>query len=241
MAAVVLLAACSAQPAVPGPDERANRKTPVEVGAEPAPCPGPDENQVDVALPDSTSVSALVSGSGPDVAVLAHQSDGSPCDLVPLGRQLVDQGWKVVAWSDDTAAGDDPVPVLAALVAAARAAGAQTVLLVGASIGGTISVRAAGGIDPPVDGVVALSSPDVSYADGTRLTTPLADYPGPALVVAARLDRVMTGAENLVAGHDGDHEVLIVDGSAHGKELVGPAGDDEVSAAVMAFAAEVRE
>lgn len=60
------------------------------------------------------------------------------------------------------------------------------------------------------------------------------------LVAAARLDRVAPAAENLAAGHPGTHEVLIVDGSAHGRELVGPSGDEEVDAAVMAFAAEVR-
>ncbi len=48
---------------------------------------------------------------------------------------------------------------VAAAAKVARRLGAQKVFLVGASMGGTIAVGAAGSIRPPVAGVVAVSSP----------------------------------------------------------------------------------
>jgi pimeloyl-ACP methyl ester carboxylesterase len=124
--------------------------------------------------PDRADLSGVVLGSGHVGLVLAHQSGGDHCQWAVYALQQVKAGYQVMlfdfAGSGDSAATGTANDV--AVVAAAdylRAHGAQTVLLIGASMGGTAVLSAATKITPPVAGVISLSGP-AGFAGVSALT-----------------------------------------------------------------------
>jgi hypothetical protein len=177
----------------------------------------------------------FVRGSGRRVAVLTHQSRGTPCDLAALGHLLASAGFRVVAWTADP--GPD-ASELGRLVAEERRRGARYVALVGASLGAATSLVAAGRISPPVDAVVALSAAGQSERAGD-VARGAGRYGGPLLAVAGEHDpsfaRVLP---ELAAAHRGPEQVTLVRGSSdHGKDFVNREGApmaDEVLAFLRA-------
>ena len=118
------------------------------------------------------------------------------------------------------AAADD----VRAALAWARAAGFTRIALIGASMGGTAALAAAA--DAPVDAVAALSAP--AAMSDLDAASAIGSVAAPITLIAAADD--LSGAESLrdlaarAALADGD--VLMVEGRAHGTELLeGPAGD----------------
>ncbi|MBA2769331.1 MAG: hypothetical protein H0U35_09425 [Sporichthyaceae bacterium] len=181
------------------------------------PCPG-DADREFVVRTGGRRITGLVRGSGDRVAVLSHQSRGTPCDLAALGALLNKAGFRVVAWTADS--GID-VKALKQLVARERARGAANVVLVGASAGGARSLVAAGAIEPPVDAVVALSPPDLDLVAGD-VERAVERYDGPMMVVAGEGDPGFAEVPaKLQPLHDGPEDIRAIAGSSsHGKDFV---------------------
>jgi pimeloyl-ACP methyl ester carboxylesterase len=143
------------------------------------------------------SIAAVDLGSGPIGVVLAHQSDASLCQWLPYAQVLAAKGYRVLAF-DFAGYGSSSVPQqktyvedLRTAVAYLRDRGTSRVVIMGASMGATMSVVAAAAITPPVDGVIALSPP-VTF-DGVNAEKAAPSLKTPALYVAGDGRRRLRG------------------------------------------------
>src|SRR5262245_12739576 len=102
------------------------------------------------------SISAVDLGSGPIGVVLAHQSDASLCQCLPYGRVSPRKasGGRAFAFagyaSSSVPQQKTYVDDLRTAVAYLRDRGTPRVVIIGASMGATMSVVAAAAITPPV-------------------------------------------------------------------------------------------
>lgn len=166
-------------------------------------------------------------GSGERYVVLAHQSDGDSCQMLPLARLLVAAGYQAFAFDstgiessrgaglEGRRVADD---VLAA-VAWCRARGAASVALVGASKGGYGVLQAALLARRPVDAVVSLSAPSV-WDDPSGRPLNITDMTSPTQLWASRFDTTFFEAAKGFAKDDPDAELHVASGISHGVQLV---------------------
>jgi pimeloyl-ACP methyl ester carboxylesterase len=116
--------------------------------------------------PGHDRLAALSVGTGRVAVILAHQVSGSMCQWWPYGRSLEAAGFRVVAFDFDgcgaSPAGDGNYPgEVAAAAQWARHAGAEKVVLMGGSMGGTAVMVAAARLGASVAGVIDLSGPAI--------------------------------------------------------------------------------
>ncbi len=162
-------------------------------GGSPKPAPSPtpladDDCDVSAGTPvlfgagKATNLAGVIYGTGKTGVVLAHQSDGSLCQWAPYAQVLGQQGYRAMAFdfpSYGSSHGSDGLD--AAVVEAAtylHEHGATSVVLIGASMGGTAVVAAAPQIEPPPAAVISLSGPSnyggvSAYNAAPRLTMPV--------------------------------------------------------------------
>ncbi len=181
------------------------------------------------------SIAAVDLGTGTSGVVLAHQSQGSLCEWLPYGEVLAARGYRVLAF-DFAGSGSSSLPVQKTYVEDVRAAvthlreqGVTKVVIIGASMGATMSVVAAAAIAPPVDGVIALSPP-VTF-DGINAERAAPSLRMPALYVAGDTDgdyAEYARAINAATPADNRH-LLVVTTPQHGIRLI----DSEVQATVF--------
>ncbi|MFC7493875.1 MULTISPECIES: alpha/beta fold hydrolase [unclassified Nocardioides] len=122
---------------------------------------------------DVGAIPSVSIGRGPVVAVLLHQTDGNGlCGWLPFARAIEQEGMAALAIDlcrygeaacRDVAAGtfedaDQVRPVALAVAHARRHLGARRVVVVGASMGGSVALMAAA-TTPGIDAVVDLSGP----------------------------------------------------------------------------------
>jgi dienelactone hydrolase len=197
-------------------------------------CPGDADREFTADLKDR-HVTGLVRGAGDRVAILSHQSRGTPCDLAGLAALLDEAGYRVVSWTADE--GLD-VTALRLLVLRERDRGARRVVLVGASAGGARSLVAAGSIKPAVDAVVALSPPSRDLV-ADDVPDSVARYRGPLMVVAGEGDTAFADVPaELAPLHDGPEDIRTIAGtSQHGKDFV-LRTTDPFGAEVVSFLAQ---
>lgn len=163
-------------------------------GGDPAPAPSPTGLNAGTAceLPagarqtrfgdHGADLGGVVLGSGKTGIVLAHQNGGDVCQWMPYAIELAGQGYRVLAFDFGgfgvSTAGDvgNPQQVVAA-AATLRADGATSIVLIGASMGGTAVLAAAPTVSPAPVAVAALSAPSVFSANALdaapKLTMPV--------------------------------------------------------------------
>jgi pimeloyl-ACP methyl ester carboxylesterase len=172
------------------------------------------------------SIAAVDLGSGTSAVVLAHQNDASLCEWMPYGEVLAAKGFRVLAF-DFAGSGSSSTPKQKTYVEDVRTAvvylreqGAQKVVIIGASMGATMSIVAAAAIAPPVDGVVALSPP-ISF-DGVNAEKAAPSLRSPALYIAGNTDGdFATYAQSISAATPAaDRQILVVPASQHGIRLL---------------------
>lgn len=201
--------------------------------ADPVPCPAKGDRPFSFRR-GAFAFSGYEHGSSRTVAILLHESRGTPCDLAGLMARLAAEGMRVVSWTATPSIGAD---ALALLVAKERSSGATRVVLVGASAGGATVLVAAGRIRPLVSAVVALSPASLDRNPGDVLRGAAA-YPGPMMAVASQYDPsfAMLPAQ-LAAAHSGTELTKVYAGSSdHGKDFVAQP-DSAVADAVVTFLA----
>ncbi len=165
-------------------------------------------------------------GSGDRYVVLAHQSSGDSCQLLPLARGLASAGFHALAFdfpgieSSSRASGG---PILAVAVLSAvrycRAQHARSISLVGASMGGYAVLNAALLADPPVSAVVSLSAPG-TWDDPQGKPLDISGLDTPTELWAALFDTTFADAARVLARQRPSAELIIVAGYGHGVELV---------------------
>jgi len=227
LGALLAVAACGGQPqtqpTAAGPPTRVSPGPTVLAGCVPA----SEGRPLAVA-----GLTAVVLGTGGRGVVLSNQSDEDLCAWLPFARRLVARGYRVALWNN----AGNPAAQLSPLVSGLRTAGAQSVVLVGASQGAKASLIAATAITPAVDGVVALSPEAALRGDPVaphvaRLAVPLllvtaADDPYGSADACREFDRIAPVT---------DKRLLVLPGNAHGTALLTGSDQERVDAAVTDF------
>jgi hypothetical protein len=213
-----------------------------------ADCPGMAEGTsakaVHFGASGATNLAGLIGGTGTAGVVLAHQAEADLCQWILGFNELIGKGYKVLAFdfhghgaSESSEVGFDDDVVAAA--ATLRADGATSIVLIGASMGGTFSIAAAPKITPPVAGVVSVSAP-LAYG-GVSAQQAAATVAVPILYVANENDGIIgDAATELKAASTAspDAQALVTSGAIHGVPLVIDGGDAKIRAALFAFLAK---
>ena len=199
-----------------------------------------------VSIPAGKSkLAGIVYGSGTTGIVFAHQSDGTSCDWMPYAKKVAAKGFRALAfdfggYGASLLNDGDIVSDVVAAAAYLRATGVTQVILIGASMGGTAVLVAAGRITPRVAGVVSLSSPATLGTAHTldeipHLTMPL-------LLICGNQDTRFVEdvqAEYKAATRASHRELVLSDSIVHGYRLVSSDAlkDAKAVAALTAFLA----
>lgn len=154
----------------------------------------PDARLLRLKAPAGSVLTAFDVGRGATAAVLLHQTNGGGfCGWWPYGAWLADAQHLRAVGLDLCGYGtsrcgesldDDSVRQVKVVVDYLRAHGAERVVVVGASLGGSVALDAAAALD--VDAVVDLSGP-VDYP-GTHTTRSLPRLRVPTLIAVSRSD-----------------------------------------------------
>ncbi|TQL03619.1 S9 family peptidase [Cellulomonas sp. SLBN-39] len=160
-------------------------------------------------------------GSGTRGVVLSPQDGGDVCQWADELVRLASQGYLVATFTWGGAAEES----VRGAVDVLRAAGAQDVALVGASMGGAWSAALAQDLDAAA--VVALSPP-AAFGD-LDATAASHGYTGPIVVVASADDGDVPAAQSMqVAPLDDPDAYVELSGSAHGVALLDGEHADQV-------------
>jgi pimeloyl-ACP methyl ester carboxylesterase len=165
-------------------------------------------------------VGALL-GEGRVGVVLAHQAGADMCQWADYAHVLVAHGYRVLAFDFGVPADDESVVYAAQ---ALKALGAQRIVLMGASRGGTAVLAAAGKL--AVDGVIALSAP--AEYNGSDALQGVETSTAPLLIAAGELDSEFaidavtlsrhakaTEKRLIVKKGSGEHGVLLLEFGGH--------------------------
>jgi pimeloyl-ACP methyl ester carboxylesterase len=188
----------------------------------------------------------VVLGNGRTGLVLGHQVGSDLCEWLPQARAFAGRGDRALAFdfegSGDSQPGSGPdARVDTDVVAAAeqlRRHGADRIVLIGSSMGGTAVLSAATRIRPPVAGVVSLSGP--ASFQGVEAGAAVERLRVPLLLVAGADDHPFVDDARAMyrAAPVGDKRLLIVGGGGHGTGLLEFGADaPKVRAAVRRFIA----
>ena len=182
---------------------------------------------------DRVRLIGVMVGRGPRGVVLAHQGGGAPpnlCSWIPYARQLARAGFRVLAFdhrnSGSSARVGSPTRAwrvdldVRGAVAELRRRGATSVVLGGASLGGTAVLAAAAHIAPAVNGVVSFSAP-AQFVNVDALAAVRASSV-PSLFVSAEADEDFADAARRFfdASPARDKRLEIVPGGRHGAPLL---------------------
>jgi dienelactone hydrolase len=165
--------------------------------------------------------------------VIAHQSDQSRCDVVDIARWLRDNHYAGVVV--DLAGDWDGI--LAATVKAMRDRGSGSVQLLGASMGGTISMIVAAQVSPPVDSVVSLGG-ERRAQGGYDADAAVARSHVPLFVVTSEDDGFLNGDEARILISESasqDKKALIIPGMLHGFAMLDGPDAARVKQAILDF------
>ncbi|HEU0239327.1 MAG TPA: alpha/beta hydrolase [Micromonosporaceae bacterium] len=193
----------------------------------------------------ASGLAGYLYGTGNVGVVFAHQSDGDACDWMPEAARLAKLGYRALAvdldgygasktlnrpYSDDVA---DAIDFL-------TGQGATSVVLIGASMGGTAVLTAAATTKARLAAVIALSSP-ADYA-GMDALDAAPHINAPLLMMCGIEDTGFVGAVQDIYGAataTKHKRLVLVDTDVHGKLLVeqGPDVQPKSYAAYTAFLA----
>lgn len=217
----------------------------------PAPSPTGLNSGADCGLPDGVrqtrfgsdigaDLGGIILGTGRTGVVLAHQNGGDVCQWLDYGMVLVQRGYRVLLFDFGSfgvsfGGSSTNAQQVAAAAMVLRADGATSIVLMGASMGGTAVLIAAPTVTPAPTAVVALSAPTVFSGNALdaapKLTMPVfygaGDGEGSFTRMAKELyDLTPATTKKLVYGP----------GTFHGVELLG-SGTSPLTLALADFLA----
>lgn len=246
-ALALLLAACGGTagsqaggPTTPSPvPARTPGTTPTPV-ASPTPTPTPTGVNIDGCVTEETgkifdykrggtTTKGVIMGKGPVGVVVSYERQGSVCDWLPLADRLVAEGHRVLLFDrNNTAAPEEDTVAMAQRL---RKAGATKVVLVGGSMGGRLSLLAAGKLDFPVAAVISVSG-TIQPGEVDDLRAPFLQVTGDA-DPEAPVDMLQIVYNEAVKS--ADRQLLVLPGSAHASELFAGDQGEKALSAVTSF------
>jgi pimeloyl-ACP methyl ester carboxylesterase len=122
------------------------------------PDPPAGSRQVRIATSGGDELDAIEVGHSDDVAVLSHGATGTKEDFFGLAGAFAERGWRAIAYDARAEAREAD---LTAVVAYARETGATSLVLVGGSLGASLSISMAAELQ--VQAVVSLSASAGSF------------------------------------------------------------------------------
>jgi pimeloyl-ACP methyl ester carboxylesterase len=219
---------CAADPAAPPTPERTERD--VATGC---------RREAEAGRPvhfdgvDGARLGGVIVGTGPVGVVLVHQLDATLCQWLPYGKRLAARGYQVLVMdlggygsSEPSSKPDQDVKQAVTFL---RQQGVQTIVLIGASLGGTASLSAAVIVKPPVDAVVSLSGP--LRANGIDLSVRIRALASPVLYIAGTYDGTFDDDAQVLYDTTLEErkQLVLVQESSHGVQLI---DNPEVAAAM---------
>jgi len=191
--------------------------------------------QVRFGARGASDLGGVLFGTGHVGIVFAHQAAGNVCDWAAYAKEMSRRRYRTLVFDfsgsfSSSGATNDLITDVAAAAAFLRGAGVDTVVLAGASMGGTSVITAATTIQPPVAGVIALSA--VQTWLGVNATTAAPKLTVPALYLVGQHDRSVSDAQALQAATPAAlGKLVIVDAASHGVGLLKPNSFDGEAAA----------
>ena len=192
---------------------------------------------------DGVQLHGVVLGHGGTTVVLAHEYPDSLCGWFPYAGELARAGTRVLAF-DQRAKGLRLDLDVVAAVEKARELGAESIVAMGASLGGAATLLAAGRDCFSVSGIVSASG-ETDLRTYGRGVPPLYAVPfehaitAPVLVVGSKDDPLVDQAavaELLTRASTASKRSVLVDGSGHGWDLLeGPTANGSIRDAVTEF------
>jgi dienelactone hydrolase len=196
------------------------------------------------------ALGGVVYGTGKVGLVLAHQHRSDMCNWAAHARELGQRGYRALAFDfsgsgSSSSATNDVATDVSAAVAFLRGEGVGTVVLMGASKGGTAVLAAGAEVRPPVAGVISLSGPQTWQGVSARDAAPRLSVPV-LYVVGERDTNFVADARALYdATPAAVRTLVVVDTASHGVGLLN--GDQsaadapakKVRAEIDAFLAKV--
>jgi hypothetical protein len=186
----------------------------------------------------SEELQAAMLGRGRIGFVFANDSGNEPCGWLRFAESLADRGDRVAVFRYASVGSPGE---LRATAMALRAAGAERVVAVGASVGGRAVVELAAKRSPGVDAVVSISGereigpsyPDI-LPDARRIELPI-------LYAGSRKDGYTLFGKDTVQLHAATpaplNRLLLAPGAAHGVDLLSGREGERMRAAILRFAA----
>jgi hypothetical protein len=183
---------------------------------------------------EGNGVTFLLLGTGSGGVVLGPQSDGDICQWLPYAQELATH-YRVALfdWKEPRA----EVPLLA--IDALRTAGAEKVVLAGASLGGAFALSEAHRVRPRLAGVLSfggeLTLPGFDGRPGIR------QWHGPLLQISSKDDAYFNSrnARQLRVLHPGPETILMLPGSDHGVAMLEGPQQQQVRSTVDRYLARV--
>ena len=210
-------------------EERTASPTPAE---SPSPTPVPGE-AIAFRASDGVRIAGRLFGDGRVGVVLGHSIDGDQTEWWNVAEVIADAGslaltidFRGYCPGEESGCSEDGTTAYAwrDLLAGAkllRERGVKEIVLIGASMGGTAAILAAGHARPDVSGVITLSAPTECCGMETDKSV-VAAAGAPMLFIAGRLDGdapASARAFSRWAGSSG--EALILASGEHGTDLFG--------------------
>ena len=256
-ALVFALAACAGGPPptalpAPSPTTAPTLATPAPFAPtllpQPTATPGAAGTRaVTLTTSDGAELQGTLYGSGPITVVLSNMGDNDPAPWQAFAPQLAARGYTVLTYSyrfaknaggfDNTRA-QQTLEDLRAAIAFAQRAQPQQLVLVGASLGGMMTAKAAGAAQPSA--VVILAAPAELPAFDVRVEpAELQALTMPKLVIGSQQDGVVPFADTqrLYALAPEPKELHSYPGSAHGVQLLDGAEAGDLADRLIEFIA----
>ncbi len=201
--------------------------------------PGGGSEKVFFDTEDGVQLSGHVFGSGPVGVVLSHMRPADQESWWPFARVLRDRGYHALAFDFRgyrDSQGEVDIDSLDIDVEAAldllRTRGATRVFLIGASMGGTATLKVAARSD--VAGVITISAPPL--IEGLDARPDLRGISAPKLFIAARGDVFYARSASLLdQSSDDPKELHLLDGAAHGTDMLTGDSGPRVQGLILDF------
>ena len=201
--------------------------------------PPEGSTHITIDTPDGEQLDAIEMGSGPDVAIMSHGDTGTKEGFYRLVEPLAADGWRVIDYDargvgTSTGGPEDDRPTdLRAVVDYARDTGADSIVLLGASLGASLSIAMAGELDAAA--LVSLSAPALVFnaTDAADLRDTI-----PVMIAAAEGNEPYVSDARSLAATLGIDPV-IVSGDGHGTGMFGD--NPELITQIVTFLDQARD